>query len=231
MKARVARRILRASGLPSLEPVRLAPEDERRYDDAAEALLLGRPLLPDVPRLDLLRWLAQERELLFHGSGRGDLTMLEPIRLSRDATEFGDSRAVFASSDPVWAIYFATLRREGLRSTRNASLGLPGALYPRWYFFSHDEGASPDGRFGEGWLYVLPRAGFEAEELELGVLDTAHLMSTSAVMPLAAVPVSAADFPFKDRVVRHRPEESLRRTVLRAAFSKRRSSRGEPRGP
>jgi hypothetical protein len=49
--------------------------------------------------------------VLFHGSGRDDLDVLEPIRRSRDTTQFGDQEAVYATSDPVWAMYFALLRR------------------------------------------------------------------------------------------------------------------------
>jgi hypothetical protein len=225
LRTRVARDVLRASGLPSLGPVLLPPDDARRYDRAADMLVAGGEVPQDVPLLELLRWFAQRSELLFHGSRRGDLTVLEPIRLSRDTSEFGDRQAIFASSDPVWAIYFATLRREELKSTRNASLGVPGVLYPRWYFFSHDEDATAEWRFDDGWLYVLPREGFEPEAPSFGVLDTAHWVSPTPVTPLAAVAVSRSHFPFVQHVVSHRPEESLSRTMLRAARHARRARR------
>jgi hypothetical protein len=93
-------------------------------------------------------------------------------------------------------------------------------MYPRWYFFSHDLDASSEGRFGDGWLYILARDGFEAEAPEFGVFDTAHFVSLTAVTPLAVVPVTASDFPFTNYVVPHRVE-----TLLRAARSERRRRR------
>jgi hypothetical protein len=226
-KQQLARSALSASGLPSLEPVLASwPADVRRYDRAAAQLMRTGEQPVDLPLLALLRWLAQRERVLFHGSATGGLAVLEPVRLTRDASPFGDQQAVFASSDPVWAIYFATLRRDGLRSTRNASLGIPGPLYPRWYFFSHNEVSSSEPRFGDGWLYILPRETFRPEP-DLGVFDTGHWASTTSVQPLCVVPVSASDFPFARYLVQHREEESLLRTILGAARHGRRAARAD----
>jgi hypothetical protein len=186
-------------------------------EDTASALV-GRNEPPggESP-LHVLRWIAQTRPLLFHGSKRGDLDVLEPIRLSRDTTEFGDQQAVFATSDPVWATYFATLERgHGLRSTRNASYGIPRSVYPRWYVFSHTAGAASEGRFGDGWIYLVPRDTFQAEPPWLGLFDTAHWASPDAVPIVARVRVAAADFPLSNRVGSHREAERMLVTMLRA---------------
>ena len=170
----------------------------------------------------MLQWIAQTRPLLFHGSRRGVLDDLKPIRLSRDTTQFGNLQALFATSDPVWAIYFATLERgNGLRSTRNGSLGLPGQPYPRWYFFSHNRAAAAEHRFGEGWVYVVPRAAFRAEGPWLGLFDSAHWGSPEPVAPVARVRVTPADFPFAGSIGAHRDSESMLRTFLRAAAGRR----------
>jgi hypothetical protein len=189
------------------------------FDKAADELLAGADPRTDISLLTLLRWIAQERGFLFHGSQRDDLTALEPIRFTRDSTLFGDQQAVFAASDPVWATYFATLRRgDGFRSTRNGSLGVPGsALYPRWYYFSHNEGAERAGRFGDGWLYVLPRETFRPEPSRWGFLDASQWASPSAVTPLVRLRLSADDFPFADCVCRHRADETMFTTLLRAS--------------
>lgn len=224
VKRRLAAALLRVSGLPSLAPVVPEPGHEGRLAAACEALLDRAELPRDIPLLPLLRSIAERRPVLFHGSSRADLSVLEPIRLSRDTSPFGNQQAVFATSDPVWAVYFATVRRgDGLRSTRNGSFGLPGALYPRWYLFSHNEGAGAGDRFGDGWLYVVPREGFRPQPLELGVLDTAHWASPTAVTPLVRIPVSASDFPFADRILNHSSEERMLVTILRAARSGRRA--------
>jgi hypothetical protein len=217
LRERFAGALLRASGLPSLRPVVADPSTEARLSAAAKELLASSEPPADVALTTLLRWMAERHDVLFHGSGRGDLATLEPIRLSRDATPFGDQQAVFAASDPIWAIYFATLQRgRGFRSTRNGSIGLRDAVYPRWYFFSHNEGAATNGRFGDGWLYVLPREGFRPEPPRLGVLDSGQWASANAVTPLARVRVGAADFPFAHRVFPHRLDERIGTTILRA---------------
>ncbi len=125
--------------------------------------------------------------------------MLEPIRMSRDSTTFGDQQAVYATSDPVWAIYFAILRR-GKFSTRNASLGFAGRdLFPRWYYFSITR---PDGgeNFAPGSLYVLPRETFVCQKPLLGFIDTAQWVSHTAVPMLERIDVTPADFPLLERV-------------------------------
>jgi hypothetical protein len=159
-------------------------------------------------------------DVLFHGSSRDDLNVLEPIRRSRDATAFGDQQAVYATSDPVWATYFAILRRGRPFSTRNGSIGMAeGEVYPRWYFFSLRGGY--DEPWADGWVYVLPRAGFTPEPPLVGGLDTAQWVSSSAVRAVERVAVKPADFPFRDLVVRHREREPMFVTWLRAGVRRR----------
>lgn len=161
------------------------------------------------------RSLAERGDVLFHGSQRGDLERLEPIRLSRDSTAFGDQQAVYATSDPVWATYFAILRR-GKLSTANGSMGRAGgALFPRRYFFSlrrYDD-SEP---FGPGFLYVVPRATFACQKPLLGRIDTAQWVSHVAVPMLERFEVTPADFPFLDDVIAPRSREPLPITLIRS---------------
>ena len=182
---------------------------------------LGPPKTGDNGVLAGLQRRALRGDVLFHGSRRDDLDVLEPIRRSRDKTQFGDQQAVYASSDPVWAMYFAFLRRGRPFSTRNASLGPAGGeLYPRWYFFSL-RGGYEDEPFAPGWVYVLPRDGFASEPPLADKLDTAQWVSTSAVRPLERIAVRPADFPFREVIVRHRESEPMFVTWLRAAVRNR----------
>jgi hypothetical protein len=189
--------VLRLLGLPSVG----APQPG---DDGVLASLQRRALCEHV---------------LFHGSSRDDLEVLEPVRRSRDLTEFGDQQAVYATSDPVWAMYFALLRRGRSFSTRNGSIGIAGELYPRWYFFSLRGGYQEP--FANGWVYVLPRAGFTPEPPLAGNLDTAQWVSPSAVRPLERIPVEPPDFPFRDLVVTHHEREPMFVTWLRAGVRAR----------
>lgn len=198
---------LRLARLPSLPP----PVAEPGFDEAADALVRGEPVALPEQRLDFLRWLGGERDVVFHGSPRNDLVALSTERKSRDATAWGNQQAVYASSDPVWAIYFAVLRRDnGWRGTRNGSMGVGGR---RYYFFVHNRGSQSPDRFGPGSLYILPSDSFAAEQW-LG--DTAHLVSDVPVRPLARIDVTPADSPFRDRIGYYRDREPIWISLLRA---------------
>jgi hypothetical protein len=211
---------VRAVGLPSLPPVFVGGAAEADFAAAADTLLTGEAVTIPEPRLDFLRWLAENRPVVFHGSPRDDLIELSTERRSRDATAWGDQQAVYASSDPVWAIYFACLRRDGgWKGTRNGSLGRPGErLYPRKYFFLHNRGSASPGRFGPGSLYLLPPDTFVADAPLAGVLDTAHLVSHEPVKPLARVDVTPEDFPFRHRIGYYRDREPAWFSLLRTAW-------------
>jgi hypothetical protein len=209
---------VRLARLPSLQPPIVTAEVEARFDAAADALLASEPVAVPEPRLDFLRWLAANRPVVFHGSPRNDLRELSTERRSRDSTAWGDQQAVYASTDPVWAIYFACLRRDrGWTGTRNGTLGRAGGpLYPRRYFFLHNRGSASPDRFGAGSLYLLSPSSFVADAPIAGVIDTAHLVSHEPVRPLARLDVTPDDFPFVERVRYYRDGEPIWLSFLRA---------------
>jgi len=209
---------LRLARLPSLPPPAVDPETEAGFAVVADALLAGDTAEVPEPRLDFLRWLAENRPVVFHGSPRDDLHELSTERQSTDAAAFGNQQAVYASTDPVWAIYFACLRRDrGWTGTRNGSLGAAGGpLYPRRYFFVHNRGSASPDRFGPGSLYLLSPSGFVADEPLGGTIDTAHLVSREPVRPLVRLDVKPGDFPFRDRIRYYRDGEPSWVSLLRA---------------
>jgi hypothetical protein len=204
--------------LPSLQPPSVDAATEERFAEAADALLGGEASAVPEPRLDFLRWLAGNRPVVFHGSPRDDLLVLSTERRSRDLTAWGNQQAVYASTDPVWAIYFACLRRDrGWTGTKNGSMGRAGGpLYPRRYFFLHNRGSDSPERFGPGSLYLLSPATFVADEPLGGAIDTAHLVSHEPVKPLARLDVTPEDFPFCDRVRYYHDGEANWISLLRA---------------
>ena len=209
---------VRVARLPSLPPPAVGPEVDARFAAAADALLSGVTVEVPEPRLDFLRWLAENQPVVFHGSPRSDLTELSTERRSTDTTAWGNQQAVYASTDPVWAIYFACLRRDnGWTGTRNGSIGLVGGpLYPRRYFFVHNRGSASPDRFGPGSLYLLSPDTFVADKPLAGAIDTAHLVSREPVAPLARIDVTPDDFPFADRIRYYRDGEPFWRSLLRA---------------
>jgi hypothetical protein len=209
MRASLVWNSLRLARLPMLPPPSVDPDAEARFSAVADELLAGEAVTVPEPRLDFLRWLAQSRPVVFHGSPRDDLSVLSTERKSRDATAWGNQQAVYASTDPVWAIYFACLRRDGgWKGTKNGSMGRAGGpLYPRRYFFLHNRGSASPDRFGPGSLYLLSPRTFVADEPLAGAIDTAHLVSREPVKPLARLDVTPDDFPFADRIRYYRDGE------------------------
>lgn len=198
-----------ALGLPRLDRVRVSPEREQDFQAAAERVLDadGR-VVEDIPapKMHFLRWLAESRPVAFHGSSNPQLEELKPVRMSRDASAFGDQQAVYATPDPVWATFFAVvLRDKAFRGMRNGSMGLPGhRVYPRWYYLAllrTDDTAGLE-RFRPGTLYVLPREGFQPEFPKLGIGGSAQMVSHNAVRPLARIPVNRPTFPSSTARVR-----------------------------
>jgi hypothetical protein len=204
--------------MPSLPPPVVDPATRARFATAADALLAGRASAVPEPRLDFIRWLAENRLVVFHGSPRDDLLELSTERRSRDSTAWGNQQAVYASKDPVWAIYFACLRRDhGWTGTKNGSMGRAGgSLFPRRYFFLHNRGSASPERFGPGSLYLLSPATFVADKPLAGAIDTAHLVSHEPVEPLARLDVTPDDFPFRDRIRYFRDGEADWISLLRA---------------
>jgi hypothetical protein len=209
LRAQLLKLFIRAARLPTLPP----PVERAGFAETADALLRGERIAIPEPRLDFLRWLGANRDVVFHGSPLNDLTELSTERKSRDLTKWGDQAAVYATTDPVWALYFATLRRDnGWTGTRNGTLGLGNR---RRYFFVHNRGSASPDRFGPGSLYLLPPETFEAEPPLAGAIDTAHLVSRVPVKPLNRIDVTPEDFPFRDRIAYYREDEPIWRTLLR----------------
>ncbi len=103
---------VRLARLPSLAPPVVGPEDEAWFAAAGDRLLAGEAVEIPQPRLNFLRWLAENRPVVFHGSPCDDLAELSTERRPSCSTAWGNQQAVYASTDPVWAIYFACLHRD-----------------------------------------------------------------------------------------------------------------------
>jgi hypothetical protein len=151
-----------------------------------------------------LSWLCEAQGFVAHGTGQADVTVFEP-RQSNDTGWFGNRKAVYASSDALWAMFFAIMNRPAvpMRIVNSAiSVWSNGKLEPR-YFFGASNSALERGAFRNGWVYLLPGAGFEREPADssLGfVFESHHLAYLESVRPAFRVSVGPNDFPFLDRI-------------------------------
>lgn len=170
-------------------------------------------LRPPGPIAAYLRYLGR-CGLLFHGSKDADLDELR-TNAPNDSREFGRQNAVFATHDPLWAMFFALANRPAARSIRNGSVASVAALDRRRYFLSVGIRDSSASLTTPGWIYVLPADGFRREPPLGGVLDTGQWVSTEAVRPLAKARILPDDYPLLDAMRVHGSSETMVATVWR----------------
>jgi hypothetical protein len=189
-------------------------QDRQAFDELWQAVLSSgkNPLIDYIlpaPKRQFLSHIADHHNLALHGSGNLHIELFEP-RQSNDLNPFGAQKAVYASSDALWAMFFAITDRQRFDlSISNACIRLiepGGQVQGPFYFFSLSQSALPLQPWREGMMYLLPRLTFiDQPPMTFGDLEVqiAQLASLSPVEPLARLPVSPADFPFLGQVRGH----------------------------
>jgi hypothetical protein len=163
----------------------------------------------DVSTWEFLCGIAARREIAFHGTGDPNIDSFEP-RKPIDVAPFGDQKAVFATSDPIWAMFYAIVDRDRYGLTLNNgcimlmdSEGRPG---PPHYYFSVSRDALPQRPWRTGYVYFLPAQTFVEQPSGPYAGHTARvpqLASPVAVSPFARLQVTPGDFPFLAQIRGH----------------------------
>ena len=153
--------------------------------------------------------LAERREIAFHGTGDPNIASFEP-REPIDFAPFGHQKAVFATTDPIWAMYYAIVDRDRYPLTlANGCIllvdaeGRPGLPH---YFFSITGDALREQPWRTGYVYFLPAETFVAQPAETYAGHTARVpqfASPVAVTPFARLRVTPEDFPFLAQIRGH----------------------------
>jgi hypothetical protein len=146
------------------------------------------------PKCLFLRWLAEHKGYLLHGSNRTDISGFEP----RDQTDAMQRpvRAVFATADGIWPMYFAIVDRSHRHSLRN---GFWRTDHLRQYYFAVNHEMLARKRLVTGAVYVLPPDGFTPCLTPDGSA-TEEWLNPKPVVPVGCVAVSPEDFPYVDRI-------------------------------
>ena len=190
--------------LDVVEGPRLEADSTRAaaYDSLLrEAVLAAGPIdyrLP-YPKHEFLSYAVHRRGLLAHGSNRGDIEEFEP----RPANEGGALQVgVHAASDGIWPIFFATAARgQGMLVLSNGCIHVgSGDRLRRYYYFGMSRDPDDPASWTHGSVYLLQRETFRRHLGE-------EWISQVPVRPLARLPVSPDDFPFRrSTAVVHWPE-------------------------
>jgi hypothetical protein len=170
------------------------------------------------PVHEFLTHLVFEHGLLLHGSNDASLDVLEP----RAAHDFGtELRAVVASDDGIWPIFYAVVARDRIEAVFTACthLGRPPRLR-RFYMFAIGADPQSPSSWAEGVVYAVPRTGFRREWGH-------EWVNPEPARPVLRIPVGPEDFPLRDAVVGLSGPEEFRRVShhLRAAKRERASTR------
>jgi hypothetical protein len=184
-------------------------------DDAPNLLLDVNALLRSYGDIDPWKFLcgvADRRRIAFHGTGDAAIESFEPRR-PVDFAPFGDQKAVFATSDPIWAMFYAIVDRDGHEITLNNgcievldSSGRPGTPH---YYFSISLQALEERPWRSGYVYLLPADSFVEQPAGPYGRNTARvpqLASPVPVAPFARLRVSPGDFPFLAQIRGHEDE-------------------------
>ena len=153
--------------------------------------------------------LAERREIAFHGTGDPNIQSFEP-REPIDFAPLGHQKAVFATTDPIWAMFYAVVDRGRYRLTLNNGCivlmdadGRPGLPH---YYFSITGAALPEQPWRTGYVYFLPAETFVAQPAATYAGRLARipqLASPVGVTPFARLRVTPEDFPFLAQIRGH----------------------------
>lgn len=161
----------------------------------------------------VVRWrflcsLAARRRIAFHGTGDPGIEQFEP-REPVDFAPFGRQRAVFATSDPIWAMFYAIVDRTRHSLTLNNGCLVLEDTGDAYYYFSVSRQALPLRPWHTGYLYLLPADTFVEQPGAVYAGRPAHiaqLASPVAVRPFARLRIAPRSFPFLDRIRGHDDE-------------------------
>jgi hypothetical protein len=185
---------------------------DHRFERLYQQALADGPSLPLVynlpyPKYEFLQYIKRTHGPVFHGSNNTGIQVFEPVRKSFelfDDTGRGNLGAVYATHYPLWAMFFAVIN--GLHGAGSISNGVfqltnPAGEAIDLYFFAASSEILDAGPWVDGMLYILPPATFRQLSLPNGALSN-EWASETPVVPLAKMPVSPDDFPFKGYVGR-----------------------------
>ncbi len=202
----------RKSPIPPIkrELIPYPPHEQAAFDALFSATLLqGSNQLIDYrlpyPKLDFLNYLCDRRGYVAHGSIQPDLVDLQPIRLSKDASEFGNRRQIFCSPDAIWALWFAILDKSKCRLTENGCVRVgSGEKRSKYYHFDLPVACKSDPPFTDGMIYLARAEQFPHRHhdpmLDWLNAEIEEWGSTEVVIPMAKLRVQPSDFPYLDKV-------------------------------
>jgi hypothetical protein len=176
-----------SEGPPPPDPVHRAALDELVATARASDGTIDARTCP-FPAHELLTHLVLEHGLLLHGSNDVALEWLEPQPARDFRTEL---RAVVATDDGIWPIFYAVRDRERVESVFTACVHVGRSTRLRRYYLFATVG---EPAWKRGAVYAVRRAGFRREWGR-------EWVSAERAEPVLRVLIEPEDFPLRDHVL------------------------------
>jgi hypothetical protein len=197
-------------------PFDLPPEKQRAFEDVWRSINKGDLIdysLP-YPKWQFLTYLCETQDVVLHGSQNRQIKVVEP-RQANDIKAFSNQRAIYATTDGIWVIYFAILDRQKYPQMTLFNSCLQVLLSPDlwsepFYFFSISGFALRQKPWCSGAVYILPRQSFIREptqQVQGMEIVFPHWIGGESSQPAARLLVGPQDFPFLDQIHGHNDEK------------------------
>lgn len=149
---------------------------------------------------EFLKYLSDTGEFLFHGTNSSEIEELEPRQANCRAKNFGNLKAVYATSDSVLPIFHSVFKRSGFEGSSSSGVTFSerNGGYAKYVFKIN--GVNSTGEFWtDGCVYVLDRSQFEQGTDDDGK-PINEFASLEPVRPKAKLIIHPEDFEYKDEV-------------------------------
>lgn len=181
-----------------------------QYEELALTINNGRSINYQLPfqKFRFLLYLSLKGNYVFHGSNNHSIECFEP----RKQTLYNGkiTKAVFASSDPIWSMFFAIFNRSRLiGSFRN---GCIIGRRKKYHFYSINESTMKNEPWTEGMVYLLPKDRFATSGQ--GKVQFDEWICHEPIIPIGKMKVSLDDFYYRNRIATHKDKESLLKTWI-----------------
>lgn len=185
-------------------------EEIAQYEKLALTIVDGGLINYELPfeKHRFLLYLSAKGNYLFHGSNQLNIERFEP----RDQTLFNGelTKAVFASSDPIWSTFYAVLDRSKVVGGFRNGCVIGGKR--KYHYYSINDATMNEGPWTSGMIYILPKDKFKLSGH--GKIQFDEWISHEHVMPICKMSISVDDFYYKNKVSVHKDNESLLKTWL-----------------
>lgn len=193
--------------------IKFSREEEKSFHTLFEEACLNPDKMIEynltIPKYKFMSYIAQNKSVLLHGSNNPSIPLFEP----RNQTLYNGemAKAVFATKDPIWPIFFAVFNKDSLvGSIRNGAFTTNGMI--RFHYYSLNKQTMEANPWTTGTVYILPIETFK--HISKGLVQFDEWISEVPVAPIAKLQVKPEDFYFIDRVAYHKETESIIKSWL-----------------